>query len=124
MVATGVDRLYRDDDIPTGRNEELLVRAFASLARIHEIPVIVTRAQDDDFPAPVANAAVTRLVCQQTPFGPRFEDEVGETETLVYHVDEGWMQTLLAYWQEVLEHRARIHEASTLERTAGPVGMQ
>jgi hypothetical protein len=26
------------------------------------------------------------------------------------------MQTTLAYWREVLEHRARMHEASTVER--------
>lgn len=52
------------------------------------------------------------------------EDTTGDVETLVYHTGDGWMQTTLAYWQEVLEHRARMHEATTLERAAGPIGVE
>jgi len=104
---------------------QMFIRAIASVARVarvHDIPVIVTRCRNDEFSRPLRRAAVTHLQCRATPFGPRFEDAAGDMETLVYHTDDGWMQTTLAYWQEVLEHRARIHEASTVERAVGPWG--
>lgn len=125
ILATGVDRLYRDGDIPTERGREMKVRVLASLARvarIHDVPVLITRVREDDFSAPLANAAVTHLQCRSTPFGPRFEDATGETQTLVYHAGDGWMQTTIAYWQEVLEHRARMHEVSTIDHAAGAAG--
>ncbi len=52
-------------------------------------------------------AARETLTCQATKFGPRFTDEKGGDETLVYHLGDGWMQTTLAFWQEILQHRAR-----------------
>jgi len=119
VLTTGVDRLYRNDDVPADRADRLFVRSIAALARvarIHEIPVIVTRAQEDAFSQPLVNAAARQLRCRTTPFGPRFEGVDDETETLVYHTNDGWMQTTLAYWQEVLAHRARFHE-DTAETT-------
>ena len=113
VLATGVDRLYRDDDVPADRADRLFVRSIAALARvarIHEIPVVVTRAKEDAFSQPLVNAAGRQLRCQTTLFGPRFEGVDDDTETLVYHTNDGWMQTTLAYWQEVLSHRARVHE--------------
>lgn len=127
VVATGLDRLYRDDDVPADRASTMFVRAIASLARVaraQDVPVLVTRSREDNFSAPLANAARCHLRCRETPFGPRFEDDAGERETLVYHTGDGWMQTTLAYWQEVLEHRARMHEAPTLERVVSAVGVQ
>ncbi len=121
VVATGVDRLYRSDDLPADRGPEMLVRAIAALARVarvHDVPVVVTRVRDDDFSAPLANAATTHLRCRETAFGPRFEDADDGAETLVYRLDDGWLQTTLAYWQTVLEHRARMHEDATASRPA------
>ena len=127
VVATGVDSTYRTSDITDDRAEQLFIRAIASIARIarvHDIPVIVTRCRDDEFSRPLRRAATTHLHCRVTPFGPSFKDRTGDTETLVYHTSDGWIQTTLAYWQDVLEHRARMHEASTLERAVGTVGVQ
>ena len=127
VVATGLDGMYRDADVDDELAEQLFIRAIAAVARVarvHNIPVIVTRCREDKFSRPLRRAAATHLHCRATPFGPRFEDSRGEVETLVYHTEDGWLQTTLAYWQEVLEHRARLHEASTLERAAGPVGVQ
>ncbi|WP_066418706.1 hypothetical protein [Halorubrum aethiopicum] len=127
VVATGLDGMYRTADISAELAEQLFIRAIASVARIarvHDVPVLVTRCRKDDFSRPLRRAAATHLQCRATPFGPRFKDTAGGEETLVYHTGDGWMQTTLAYWQEVLEHRARIHEASTLELAAGPVGVQ
>ena len=117
VVATGIDRLYRDSDVPTDHAQELLVRSIAALARVgrvHNVPVVVTRSRDDEFTKPIVNAAKTHLQCEDTQFGPRFTDTTGDVETLVYHLGNGWVQTTLAYWQEVLSHRARIHDAPEL----------
>ena len=127
VVATGLDGMYRAADVDGELAEQMFIRAIASIARIervHNVPVIVTRCREDDFSRPLRRAAGTHLQCRATPFGPRFEDAVGDMETLVYHTEDGWMQTTLAYWREVLEHRARMHEATTLEPAAGPVGVQ
>lgn len=124
VVATSVDRLYRSDDLATERGTEMLVRTIAALARVgrvHDVPVIVTRVREDEFSAPLANAAKTRLRCRKTAFGPRFEDPDTGTETLVYHSGDGWVQTTLAYWQEVLEHRVRMHEQAAVSQPISAV---
>lgn len=126
VVATGIDRLYRDSDVPTDRAQILLVRSIAALARVgrvHDVPVIVTRSRADKFTGPLENAAQTHLQCTDTQFGPRFTDTAGDVDTLVYHLGDGWVQTTLAYWQEVLAHRARLHDTSRVseEATSGVV---
>lgn len=126
VVATGIDRLYRDGDVPTDSAQELLVRSIAALARVgrvHDVPVVVTRSRADEFAQPLVNAAQTHLQCEDTQFGPRFTDATGDVETLVYHLGDGWVQTTLAYWQEVLTHRARTHDAPVVgeEATSGVV---
>jgi hypothetical protein len=126
VVATGIDRLYRDSDVPTDSAQELLVRAIAALARVgrvHDVPVVVTRSRADEFTQPLVNAAQTHLRCEDTRFGPRFTDAAGDVETLVYHLGDGWLQTTLAYWQKVLAHRARMHNAPVAgeEATSGIV---
>lgn len=88
------------------------------LATGFDAPVVVTRRREDDFSRPLRRAAATHLRCTATPFGPRFEDEAGDAETLVYRGADGWAQTTLACWREVLEHRARVREPSAVERTA------
>jgi len=126
VVATGLDRLYRAGDVPRNRAQELLVRSLAALARVgrvHDVPVVVTRSRADAFTQPLVNAAQTRLRCEDTRFGPRFTDAAGDVETLVYRLGDGWVQTTLAYWQEVLAHRARMHETPVAgeEATSGAV---
>ncbi|OYR49728.1 hypothetical protein [Halorubrum sp. Ea8] len=127
VVATGLDGMYRAADVDGELAERMFVRAVASVARVarvHDVPVVVTRRREDDFSRPLRRAAATCLQCRATPFGPRFEDAEGDAETLVYHTDDGWLQTTLTYWREVLEHRARMHEASALERTPVTSGLR
>jgi len=126
VVATGIDRLYRDSDVQTDRAKDMLVRSIASLARVgrvHDVPVVVTRSRADEFTRPLENAAQTHLQCADTQFGPRFTDVAGDVDTFVYHLNDGWMQTTLAYWQEVLAHRARMYDTSGVseEVTSGIV---
>ena len=127
VVATGLDGMYRAADVDADTAKQLFIRAIASIARIariHDTPVLVTRCREDAFSKPLSRAAKMHLQCEKTAFGPRFEDAAGDTETLVYHTDDGLLQTTLAYWQEVLEHRARIHEGATVERAAATPGIQ
>ena len=125
VLATGLDARYRDADVDGELAESMFVRAIAAVARVarvHDAPVLVTRRRDDEFSRPLRRAAATRLRCTATPFGPRFEDAAGEAETLVYRGADGWAQTTLAYWREVLEHRARVHESTALDRPAAATG--
>ena len=127
VVATGLDGMYRAADVDGELAKQMFIRAIASVARVarvHDVPVIVTRCREGDFSRPLRRSAKTHLQCRKTAFGPRFEDASGDTETLVYHTEDGWMQTTLAYWREVLEHRARMHEASTVERAIATPGVQ
>ena len=125
VLATGLDARYRDADVDRELAEAMFVRAVAAVARVarvHDAPVLVTRCRDDEFSRPLRRAAETHLACRATAFGPRFEDAAGETETLVYHGADGWTQTTLAYWREVLQHRARMHESAALDRPAAATG--
>ncbi|SNR65748.1 hypothetical protein SAMN06266787_10847 [Halorubrum ezzemoulense] len=66
------------------------------IARVHDVPVLVTRIHEDEFARPLRRAATTHLYCRM-PFGPRFVDAAGDVETLVYNTEDGWLQTTLAY---------------------------
>lgn len=119
LVLPAMDGLYRDDDLRGDEGEELLVRALArvaGLAREHGIPVLVTRTRDDEFAAPIANAAERVIRCEQTPMGPRFVGEAFETQ--VYPVDRGLVQTTFAFWAEVLAARQPLYEGPSAGVTA------
>ncbi|WP_277554071.1 hypothetical protein [Halobaculum limi] len=110
VVVPAMDLQYREDDVPREQAQELLVRRLATLAgvaRERDVPVLLTRAREDDLSAPLSAAAHETLTCSKTRFGPRFSGEEADDETLVYHTGDGWMQTTLAFWREILEHRAR-----------------
>jgi hypothetical protein len=109
IVAPAVDAQYRSDDtLGETHAKTLQARTLARLATYaegYDIPVLVTRAQRDDFTAPVATAADHHLKCEQTRMGPRVVGE--DFETLVYPVDDGaYYQTTFAYWRQLLAARA------------------
>jgi hypothetical protein len=115
IVAPELDRRYRDSDLRDGEGQEMLVRSLAKLARLgreHEIPVLVTQATADEFAAPIQAAAQATIEFCETAAGPRFVGE--EFETLVYPLENGWVQTTIAFWQEVLKARQPIHGTSTI----------
>lgn len=110
VVAPAVDAQYRDEDsLRSAQAARLQARTLARLrtyAERYDVPVLVTRSKADEFSAAVATAADHRLECTRTRMGPRFVGE--EFETLVYPVDGGaHYQTTLAYWQQLLDARAR-----------------
>jgi len=115
IVLPAIDAQYRGDDLQGNDGQEMLVRALAELAtiaRTYEIPILCTRSQADSFSDPIEAAAATTLTVRDTPMGPRFVGE--EFETLVYELEDGWVQTTIAFWQEVLEARQPIHETASV----------
>ena len=109
IVVSAVDAQYRaDDTLGETHAKTLQARTLARLATYADgygIPVLVTRAQRDDFTAPVATIADHHLECERTRMGPRVVGE--DFETLVYPVDDGaYYQTTFAYWRQLLAARA------------------
>jgi len=115
IVLPDIDAQYRGDDLQGGDGQSMLVRALAelaSIARTHEIPILCTRSQVDSFSDPVEAAAAATLTIRETPMGPRFIGD--EFETVVYELEDGWVQTTIAFWQEVLAARRPIHDTATI----------
>jgi hypothetical protein len=113
FVVPAVDAPYRDSDLPDEDAREMLLRVLAQLASVprqYNIPVLVTRTGTDSFGEAVGELAADTLTYRETRCGPRFEG--GDHETLVYDLGGGWVQTTLAYWQQVLDSRQALY-AST-----------
>jgi len=109
IVAPAVNAQYRaDDTLGETHAKTLQARTLAQLATYaegHDIPVLVTRSERNEFTESVATAADRHLGCEQTRMGPRVVGE--DFETLVYPVDDGaYCQTTFAYWRQLLAARA------------------
>lgn len=120
LVVPALDGYYRDDDLLGDEGLEMLlagIAALAGLARDRDLPVLVTRRRDDGFAEPIERAATRTIRCESTPFGPRFRSV--DEETFVYPNDGGWVQTTLAFWEQVLAARAPSHRNQ--ERHTGEV---
>lgn len=112
VVVPQLDRYYRTDSLLADEGTEMLLSGIASLATVardHDVAVLVTRSREDGFSEPIETAADHTLACESTPFGPRFQAD--EEETLVYPVDGGrWVQTTLSFWTDILAAREPRHE--------------
>ncbi|WP_458209161.1 hypothetical protein [Haladaptatus sp. NG-SE-30] len=100
------DWFYRSEDLPRGDGERMLAAAvdlIGDIAETFDIPVLITQHTDDSLTAPIRELADNTIRCEQTPYGPRFTGE--EYETLVYPLDNGLVQTTLAFWKRVLTTR-------------------
>ena len=110
IVAPAVDVQYRaDDTLGETHAKTLQARTLARLATYaegYDIPVLVTRNEQNEFTEPIATVTDHHLECEQTRMGPRVVGE--DFETLVYPVDDGaYYQTTFAYWRQLLAARAR-----------------
>lgn len=111
VVLPDVDAFYRADDLRAGEAKRMLTTALRRVVRLavdYDLPVLVTRTADDAFSEPVADVSTTVLQCEQTAFGPRFSG--AEFETLVYPVEEGFVQTTFAFWRRVLASRHTVFD--------------
>jgi hypothetical protein len=129
IVAPAVDAQYRaDDTLGEADAETLQARTLAALATYadgYDVPVLVTRSDQDAFTEPIATAADNYLACEQTRLGPRFVGD--EFETLVYPVEDGaYYQTTFAYWWQILAARATqagVEPTTTAPSMAGTDGV-
>ncbi|WP_458210751.1 hypothetical protein [Haladaptatus sp. NG-SE-30] len=105
-VLPALDWFYRSEDLPRGDDERMLsavTEQINALAERFEIPVLLTLQTDDTLTAPIHEIADQTIRCEQTKFGPRFAGE--EYETLIYPLENGLVQTTLAYWKRILANR-------------------
>ena len=122
VVAPNFEYHYRNPDMRFDVAHDLVeagVETLVSLARTHEVPILLTRETTAPLSAPLVEAADSVLDCELTQFGPRFVGE--EFETLVYPVDGGF-QTTLSYWVEILSVRFEAMQAGTTPPTTPVVG--
>lgn len=122
LVVPPVDFHYRDDDVRGYGPQTMLTRGLAELARIacdHDISILLTRHEADEFSDPVAAIAEHSLEYRRTKFGPRFEG--AGMETMMYDPGDGWVQTTWAFWQEVLAERAWLYEGRAAREPWGAV---
>ena len=122
VVAPEFEFHYRSPDLRFSVARDLVeagVKTLTTLARSHEIPILLTRETTAPLSAPLVKAADSVLDCELTRFGPRFVGD--EFETLVYPVDGGF-QTTLSYWAEILSVRFEAMQAGTTPATTPVVG--
>lgn len=109
VVAPSIDAMYRDGDTRRPDTDAMLEQSVSRLTtrcREYEVPLLLTCYRPDELSAPVARYVDETIRCESTRFGPRFVG--GEFETLVYPVGDGHVQTTLAFWIQVLEHRLTV----------------
>ncbi|GAA0242784.1 hypothetical protein ACFFQF_22955 [Haladaptatus pallidirubidus] len=105
-VLPAFDWFYRSEDLSRGNSERMLATAvdlISEIAETYDIFVLVTQHTNDTLTAPIRERADNTIRCEQTPYGPRFTGE--EYETLVYPLENGLVQTTLAYWKRILANR-------------------
>jgi hypothetical protein len=105
-VLPAVDWFYRSEDLPRGDDKHMLSMVAEQIEVLDdrfEIPMLLTLQTDDTLTAPIHEIADRTIRCEQTQFGPRFAGE--EYETLVYPLENGMVQTTLAYWKRILANR-------------------
>ncbi len=84
---------------------------LTTLADRASVPVLVTLKKTDSVTEPFDALSTRDLLYEATDLGPRF---VGDSfETLVYPVDNGGVQTTLAFWERVLQRRHALAESET-----------
>lgn len=116
VVAPAIDAMYREHDFRGPDTEAMLEQSVSRLTtrcREYGVPLVLTCNQRRESSAPVARHVDETIRCETTRFGPRF---IGDGfETLVSPVGDGHMQTTLAYWAQVLEHRQTVESPSRPE---------
>ncbi|WP_435362342.1 hypothetical protein [Haloarchaeobius sp. DFWS5] len=121
IVLPAFDAFYRSEDLRRGEGNEMLDTALdivEEAAATYEVPILLTRERVDGFSQPIRDLADDVVQCERTQFGPRFSGD--EFETLVYPLQNGDLQTTLAFWERVLHDRhASLTESAQHEVSIG-----
>ncbi|WP_276258965.1 hypothetical protein [Haloglomus litoreum] len=114
VVVPWADAPYRDDSLGRGDTASMMrgvADRLTTLADRASVPVLVTLKKTDSVTEPFDALSTRDLLYEATDLGPRF---VGDSfETLVYPVDNGGVQTTLAFWERVLQRRHALAESET-----------
>ena len=103
VVLPELDWFYRNDDLYDCEGERMFSAAVDLVQDLQHqtgIPVLVTARKRDRISDSLYTAVEERLLCQFTNQGPRFSGEGFETYT--YPVENGLLQTTIAYWNQML----------------------
>ncbi|WP_227380005.1 hypothetical protein [Haladaptatus halobius] len=106
VVLPAFEWFYRSEELSRGDGERMLAAAVDLIGEIvdtFDVSVLMTQHTDDALTDSIQECAADVIRCEQTPYGPRFSGD--EYETLVYPLDNGMVQTTLAFWQQVLTTR-------------------
>ena len=109
LVLPAIDWFYAGDDLHSGEGEKMLtaiLERVQCLAEQRELPVLITRHEQTGVSCHVTEYTDAQLECTLTQFGPRFTGT--DFETLLFECPGG-VQTTLAFWRRILQHR---HESS------------
>ena len=104
VVAPCVTSLYRDDDVPEWEAADLFESSLAMLRELAEsldVPVLTTADRETGGPYPdlLADYADAEIECTRTDAGLKYVAE--DFETTVY-LDDGFWQTTIPYWVELM----------------------
>lgn len=103
VVVPAIEWFYGKDELQAGEGEQMLegvLEYLHEIAKSHDIPVLISRAEHERLGSLVESSADVVLSCELTRFGPRFSGS--EFETLVFECSDGWMQTTLEFWRRLL----------------------
>ncbi|MDY6761869.1 MAG: hypothetical protein SVY41_02375 [Candidatus Nanohaloarchaea archaeon] len=106
IVLPDVNSFYADDDLMTGKGEEMLHTALQTLHNViedNQVPALITTQRCGEALHYVAESyADTTVSCRMTEHGPYFSSDT--FETLVYP-GNGYVQTTLTLFQALLRER-------------------
>lgn len=117
VVVPEIDWFYGQDELHVGEGRQMLDDVLArlrTLADTHAIPVLVSRTAASGLGLIVEDQVDDVLTCELTRFGPRFSGN--DFETLVFECADGWFQTTLEYWRQLLGTR---HSITVSEQPTG-----
>lgn len=106
VVLPALDAFYRTDDLNRQEQERMFEEAVTiadEIATERDVLVLITRQQADALTDPLESVVNEVIACEMTAFGPRFAGD--EFETLVYPLDDGFVQTTIAFWNRVIVDR-------------------
>jgi hypothetical protein len=115
VILPAVASLYEDDDIPSPEDQQYLNSTLAILEHLSDaldISIILSTAPSSEFCQSVQERAGYEIEFEQTPLGYSFQAE--DFQTQIYW-QNGFWQTTIPYWVELLGARGETPEVAAYE---------
>lgn len=123
IVIPEFDWFYRNDDLYKNESERMVSEGIALVEDLQErtdVPVLLTAIKRDRISEAIYETVGGRLLCQFTSQGPRFSGE--GFETYVYPVENGLLQTTIAYWNQLLSDAGQATGENNSNLGVGAIG--